>query len=177
MKYQQLETERLILRNFTPQDLPFIYNHFSSSFVSRYLYDNEPPANIDEANEILGWAMAHTSNYIRWCIVLKESNEQIGTIGFHRYDEQNNSAEIGYDLAEKYTKKGIMSEALSCIIEHGKTAYGLHRLHASVAVNNEASNILLEKNGFLLEGICRDQYFFKDRYYDHKIWSYITDDR
>lgn len=176
MQYQQLETERLILRNFNPSDLPFVFKHFSSSFVSQYLYDNEPPQTPEEAGEILGWAMEHNSNHIRWCIVLKETSEQIGTIGFHKYDEQNNSAEIGYDLAEKYTQKGIMSEALMCIIQHGRTAYGLHRIYASVAEKNEASNRLLAKNGFALEGICRDQYFFRGTYYDHKIWSYITEE-
>lgn len=174
MNYEQLETQRLILRKFNLQDLNFVYNHFSSTFVSQYLYDNEPPQNIEEANEILGWAMDHDSNHLRWCIVLKETKEPIGTIGFHRYDEQNNSAEIGYDLTEKYTQKGLMSEALLCIMQHGKTAFGLHRIHASVAAENEASNRLLEKNGFLLEGICRDQYFFRGTYYDHKIWSYIS---
>lgn len=177
MQYQQLETERLILRNFKPSDLPFVFKHFSNSFVSRYLYDNEPPQTPEEAGEILGWAMEQNSNHIRWCIILKETSEPIGTIGFHKYDEQNNSAEIGYDLAEEYTQKGIMSEALQCIIQHGKAAYGLHRIYASAAEENDASNRLLEKNGFVLEGICRDQYLFRGTYYDHKIWSYITDDR
>ncbi len=173
MKYSKLETERLMLRNFEPSDLAFIYNHFSNSFVSRYLYDNEPPSTIEEAADILNWAIDHSSNHIRWCITLKETGQQIGTIGFHKFDEQNNAAEIGYDLCEAYTRKGIMSEALQCILNHGKTAYGLHRIYASTAPDNEASNKLLETNGFQLEGVIRDQYLFRGKYYDHNLWSRI----
>lgn len=48
MQYTILETPGLILRKFKPDDLDFIFNHFNSQFVSQYLYDNEPPKNIND---------------------------------------------------------------------------------------------------------------------------------
>ncbi|MCD4669950.1 MAG: GNAT family N-acetyltransferase [Actinomycetia bacterium] len=177
MKYQKLETARLILRKFESSDLNFVFNHFKDSFVSRYLYDNEPPKNLAEAQEILDWCIDLKSDHIRWCIMLKENSKPIGTIGFQRYDNQNNSAEIGYDLLESYSKMGIMTEVLKCIIEYGHKQFGLHRIHASVAKNNLASNKFLKKNGFHLEGIIRDQYFFRGKYYDHNLLSYIHSEK
>lgn len=173
MKYEQLVTDRLILRNFISTDLDFIYNHFKDSFVSRYLYDNEPPETHSEAQEILDWCMDLDSDHIRWCILLKEDLSPIGTIGFHRYDQQNNSAEIGYDLSESFSNQGFMTESLKCIMSYGRSQYKLHRVHASVSTDNEASNKLLKKNGFQLEGMIRDQYLFRGIYYDHNLWSYI----
>lgn len=173
MKYQKLETARLLLRQFDPDDLDFIFYHFSDEYVSRYLYDNEPPRSPEEAQAILDWCREQEPDHIRWCITLKETLEPIGTIGFHRYDNQNNSSEIGYDLSSAHARKGIMTEALKCVLEYGRRQYGLHRIHGSVAVNNLASNKLLEKNGFQLEGVIRDQYFFRDSYYDHNLWSFI----
>lgn len=177
MKYKRLETDRLILRNFSSEDLDFIYRHFSDSYVSKYLYDNEPPKNLNEAHEILDWCINGGSDHIRWCIEFKEISESIGTIGFHRYDRQNNSAEIGYDLQEEYSQKGIMTEALQCVMEYGFTEFALHRVSASIALENSASNGLLEKCGFSLEGVIRDQYFFRGQYYDHNLWSYIFSPR
>ena len=173
MKYQKLETQRLILRRFEQSDLEFIFKHFKDSFVSKYLYDNEPPKNETEAQEILDWCIDLNSNHIRWCILHKEDSNPIGTIGFHRYDSQNNSAEIGYDLSEAYTQKGYMTEALNCIIKYGSKDLLIHRMYASVAINNIASNKLLESNDFQLEGILRDQYLFRGKYYDHNLWSHI----
>ena len=177
MEYQKLKTARLILRRFESIDLDFAFSHFNDSFVSRYLYDNEPPQNLAEAKEILDWCIDLKSDHIRWCIMLKENSKPIGSIGFHCYDNQNNSAEIGYDLLEAYTQMGIMTEAIKCILEYGHTQFRLHRIHASVAVNNLASNKLLEKNDFQLEGIIRDQYFFRGKYYDHNLWSYIHSEK
>jgi ribosomal-protein-alanine N-acetyltransferase len=177
MKYQRIETPRLILRNFKIDDINFVFNHFNDSFVSQYLYDNEPPKSIDKAKEILDWCIDLDSNHIRWCIILKENSSPIGTLGFHRYDNENNSAEIGYDLSNKYTNLGIMTEALKSILEYGHSQFNLHRVYASVAKENVASNKLLENNGFFLEGIIRDQYLFRGKYYDHNLWSHIQSEK
>ena len=174
MKYQKIETERLILRNFNSKDIDFIFSHFKDQYISQYLYDNEPPKNLEEAQGILDWCMNLNSNHIRWCIVLKENMKPIGTLGFHRFDKGNNSAEIGYDLSKHYIKMGIMTEALKSIMEYGYKEFGLHRIHASVAIENLSSNKLLERNGFQLEGVLRDQYFYKGKYYDHNLWAMST---
>lgn len=173
MEFMQLETPRLILRKFESSDLDFVFNHFRDEFVSLYLYDNEPPEDMNEAQEILDWCMDIKGDHLRWCLVLKETEEPIGTIGYHRYDSQNNSAEIGYDLSESQTRKGLMTEALQSIIQYGSEALSLHRIHASVALKNLASNKLLESNDFQLEGVIRDQYYFRGQYYDHNLWSHI----
>jgi len=173
MEYQRLETERLVLRKFEASDLQFILDHFREPFVSQYLYDNEPPETIEEAQGILDWCLDLNSDHIRWCIVHKEESKPIGTIGFHRYDNQNNSAEIGYDLSGSFAQRGLMSEALQSIMEYGSKSLHLHRIYGSVALDNMASNRLLESNGFHLEGTLRDQYLFRGKYYDHNLWAYI----
>lgn len=175
MKYKKLETPGLILRKFESTDLQFIYDHFRNPFVSRYLYDNEPPKDMTEAEWIHKWCMDSDSDHVRWCIIHKEESKPIGTIGFHRYDNQNNSTEIGYDLSEEYTRKGLMSEALKAIMNFGASELLLHRVYASVAIDNQASNKLLESNGFQLEGILRDQYLYRGEYYDHKLWARIME--
>ena len=178
MEYNLLESSRLILRKFEPSDLSFVFNHFGDSFVSEYLYDNEPPKNKDEAKEILDWCTDfESSSHIRWCIILKEKNIPIGTIGFHIYDQTNNAVEIGYDLSKKYTQQGYMTEAMEIVLNYGFEKYNLNRIHACVAVENFASNILLKKLGFHLEGIIRDKHFFRGNYYDHNLFSMLKKEK
>ncbi|MBN2533716.1 MAG: GNAT family N-acetyltransferase [Spirochaetales bacterium] len=178
MKFKELETNRLFLRRFKKEDINFIYTHFSNKDVSKYLYDSEPPGNIDEANCILEWCMDFNSErHIRWCILLKKGLKPIGTCGFHNYDIQNNSAEIGYDLSNIYWNKGYMSEALKKMLLYGFDDLCLNRIYACVYVENIRSNKLLEKSGFTLEGIIRDKHLFRGKYYDHNLFSLLKRER
>jgi [ribosomal protein S5]-alanine N-acetyltransferase len=178
MEYKELTTTRLVLREFMPGDLSFIYEHFSDKNVSRYLYDNEPPSNINEAKKIFQWCMdKESSDHIRWCITLKHNLKQIGTCGFHNYDNKNNAAEIGYDLSSDYWNKGYMTEALKKMLHYGYEVYSLNRIYACVYIVNIASNKLLEKLGFKHEGVIRDKHFFRGNYYDHNLYSLLRGEK
>jgi ribosomal-protein-alanine N-acetyltransferase len=174
LKLEKLNTARLYLRRFEINDLDFVYKHFSDSNVSKYLYDNEPPANIDEAKNILDWCIdIKAQTHIRWCISLKNNGIPIGTVGFHNYDKTNNAAEIGYDLSEDHWNQGYMSEALSIVLNYGFELFNLNRIYAYVYISNESSNRLLDKLGFKLEGIIRDKHLFRGVYYDHNLFSIL----
>jgi ribosomal-protein-alanine N-acetyltransferase len=53
MFYQELETERLTLKNIAPADREFIFAQFSNDKVNEYLYDAEPLTDIAGADEII----------------------------------------------------------------------------------------------------------------------------
>lgn len=174
MEFTELATDRLILRKFARSDLNFLHNHFSNSQVSEFLYDNEPPKDIEETRELLNWCMEFNSlTHIRWCITLAESSTQIGTCGFHCLDKTNNASEIGYDLLPQFWGKGYMTEALSTMLSFGFEQLDLNRIYAFVFVNNPGSNSLLKKLGFTLEGVVRDKHLFRGKYYDHNLYSLL----
>lgn len=173
----ELKTNRLLLRYFTSSDLNFVHQHFSNPKVTAFLYDNEPAETIDAAREILDWCMDSTSKtHVRWCITQIDGTNPIGTCGFHRYDSTNNAAEIGYDLFPDYWNNGYMSEALTEMLSYGFENLGLNRIYAYVFINNTASNKLLEKLGFSLEGVLREKHYYKGKYYDHNLYSLLRSD-
>lgn len=174
MEINELTTERLLLRKFRSSDLDFVYNHFSDHQVSEFLYDNEPPKDMEASREILNWCMDFESTtHMRWCISLTDNSNQIGTCGFHRFDATNNAAEIGYDLFPKYWKKGYMTEALLKMLSYGFEQLGLNRIYAFVYVDNHRSNHLLEAAGFTLEGVVREKHYYRGNYYDHNLFSLL----
>lgn len=173
MEFVKLNTDRMVLREFQTEDLTFVYNHFSDPRISKYLFDADPPGTIDDARELLNWCLDTHSNHLRWCMVSKDKNAPIGTCGFHCYDRRNNAAEIGYDLSFEKWNNGYMTEALSKLLSHGFNAGSLHRIYAYVYVHNDASNQLLQKLGFKLEGVIRDKHLYHGRYYDHNLFSLL----
>jgi ribosomal-protein-alanine N-acetyltransferase len=176
--WEELHTDRLLLRKINFEDIYFIFNHFKDEEIYKYMVDNEPISTIDEAREIIKWSHSSESNpnNNRWLILLKDSNTPIGTIGFHRWDRNNNIAEIGYDLNKMYWKQGLMSEAMGSVLEFGFNKMKLNRVQAFVHIENISSYNILRKNGFYTEGIVRDMYLYRGRYHDHFAMSLLLKD-
>jgi RimJ/RimL family protein N-acetyltransferase len=80
----------------------------------------------------------------------------IGSCGFKWWDHRNAVAEIAYELAPRYWRRGIAKEAVFAAIHHGFTTMGLARIEATVMVANQPSIQLLEGAGFTREGRLRE---------------------
>jgi ribosomal-protein-alanine N-acetyltransferase len=94
---------------------------------------------------------------------IRDSNlNLIGGIGFHlKYGLKSHKDEIGYWLAKDFWNKGIMTKVVKKFCEIGFLENNLIRIEAVVFENNPASARVLEKNGFIKEGLLR-KYLIKD---------------
>ena len=174
--WTSLETQRTILRRINNQDLDFIFGHFRDLEVCRYLVDQEPPGSAEEALQIIDWCNGNgnpNSRQNRWLIVLKETGESIGTVGFHNWDKANHVAEIGYDLSIGHWGKGIMTEVLRLVLDFGFKEMQLNRVQAFVHLQNAASYQVLMKQGFVAEGVIREKHLFRGKYYDHYLLALL----
>ncbi|WP_372365172.1 GNAT family N-acetyltransferase [Candidatus Uabimicrobium sp. HlEnr_7] len=172
MHYKKLFSKHLLLRKFHKGDIDFIFKHFSDANVTRFLYDQEPLKSIEEASKLLSWVMDFDSqDHIRWCITLKDI--PIGTCGFHLYDAEMKSAEIGYDLAYQHWNKGYMTEALNVVLHHAKQNLQLHTVNACVATDNTFSQKLLQKLKFVLVKTDPNKHLYRGKYYPHHIYSLV----
>jgi len=83
------------------------------------------------------------------------------------------SAEIGYWLAEEYWGRGIAAEAVAAMCRIGFERYGLARIFAAVFAYNAASCRVLEKCGFVMEGLLRKSVYKNGRFFDSCLYSLI----
>ncbi len=172
--FPDLETERLILRRFTAQDIDFVFRHFSDPRVAECLLDEPPVADRAQAQAIIDFYLEPDGeSYNRWLVERKADHQPIGTCGFHKWAKGQQRAEIGYDLSPAAWGQGYMSEAVRCALVHGFGPMGLHRVEALVAVGNEPSVRLLKRFGFQQEGLLRDYFFLNGRFYDHYLFSLL----
>ena len=76
-------------------------------------------------------------------------------------------AELTYVVGDaRYWGKGVASFAVSKMVEFGKSKYKLNKLHAGLASANFRSKRVLEKNGFVLEGIRKKHLFYNKEFFD-----------
>ena len=173
-----LETERLELRLMEADDLAFVFQHFSSIEINRYLLDEEPVQTMEQAQEIIDFYIPPEGRlHNRWILTLKEDGTPIGTCGFHKWDQRNHHAEIGYDLGTAHWGKGYMTETLQAALLYGFEKMELNRIEAIVYPENTASLRLLERLGFQKEGLLRQFFRHGKQYYDHWLLSLLKEER
>jgi ribosomal-protein-alanine N-acetyltransferase len=109
-------------------------------------------------------------------MVLKETREMIGTLGFHRFNRRDSCVEAGCDLMKSYWGLGFMTEALTSLIKYGFEEMGLNRIEATTNSKNTRSIELIERMGFKKEGVLRRKYFYKNQYHDDIIYSLLREE-
>jgi ribosomal-protein-alanine N-acetyltransferase len=170
MFYQELETERLILKNISPTDREFIFAQFSNEKVNEYLYDEELLTDISRADEIIDFfTQPEPRDHHRWIIVRKSDQVKIGTCGFHLFEGNKCSAEIAYDLNDSYWGKGYAREALAKIISFAKNSMKLKQVYARIFTKNDRSIKLVEHFGFKKTG--EKNLVFRNKEYLHYIYT------
>ncbi len=154
---ERLETERLILRRFDVSDAENMFlNWASNKKVTEFLTWN-PHASADDTKQLLTeWVNAYNEpNYYQWAIVLKDSDQPIGSISAVNIKENIGEVEIGYCIGEKWWHRGYTSEAFKRIIEFLFQEVGVKRIFAVHAIENPNSGKVMQKCGLSYEGRLR----------------------
>lgn len=151
-----IETDRLILRRFELSDAPAMFaNWASDDEVTTYLtWPTHADVSVTEGILEKWGAQYGQDDCYRWAIVLKENGPQpIGSIDGCRWHEDGTVLEIGYCMGRRWWHQGIMSEALSAVIDFLFHQVSIRRILALHDVNNPHSGGVMRKCGMNFEGI------------------------
>ena len=85
------------------------------------------------------------------------------------------SAAIGYWVAPWRRRQGIATRAIGLAVREAFDRLGLHRLHATVDVDNRPSWLALERNGFSRVGVIRGFALVGGRWRDHHLYQLTAD--
>lgn len=80
----------------------------------------------------------------------------VGRINLSVLGSDRKTAELGYRIGEKYTNLGYASEAVKLVLDKAFTTYGLNRIIAGTATDNQASKRVLLKNGFTFSRVIEN---------------------
>ncbi|NRB46632.1 MAG: GNAT family N-acetyltransferase [Saprospiraceae bacterium] len=146
-----LETERLILRQFSLEDDAFIVELLNSPGWLAYIGDRGVKTLTDARAYLVGGPMAsfETHGFGLAMVALRETGEGIGMCGLIKRDSLPD-VDIGYALLPAFTGQGYAFEIASATVDHAREQHGLRRLLAITDQENVASIKLLKKLGMQL---------------------------
>lgn len=147
-----LETQRLILREFKENDLTDFYEYASVDGVGE-MAEWSHHENIETTKEILNSFIKDNKVF---AIVYKENNKVIGSLGVEKYGMEEKLDEfkdlygrsIGYVLSKNYWGKGLMKEAVKCVINYLFDECNLDFIICGYYLFNNQSKRVQEKCGF-----------------------------
>lgn len=152
-----IETERLILRRFTVEDVqPAFRNWTSDGRVTEFLrWPTHQDISITESI-LREWIEGYKDNsFYQWAIELKEINEPIGTISVVGIAEKTKKVHIGYCIGSKWWNKGYTSEAFSSIIPFLFDEVKAGRIESQHDPKNPNSGRVMKKCGLVYEGTLK----------------------
>lgn len=143
-----VETPRLVVRRFTPDDAPFLLGLFNEPSFIANIGDRGIRTVEDARRFIIDVPMTSYAQrgYGHFRVDLKGTGEVIGTCGLIRRDYINET-DVGFAFLPAYWGAGYAYEAALAVMEFGRTRVGLQRIVAVVSPHNTASIRLLEKLG------------------------------
>ena len=155
----RLETERLILRDYTEEDKEALIRNINDLDVSQWLRVVPYPYTQKDAD----WFINHTKEVAakvpregyNFALEDKASGEFLGAAGMSHIDEFSGTCTTGYWLGKTHHRKGYMYEAMVELIRFAFEDLKLRRLDIEADVDNAASNGLIKKLGFQYEGLRR----------------------
>ena len=172
--FQNLETPRLLLRRVTADDAASVFELRSNPETMRYI-PRPLATSIEEALQHIEMINSKIENNegINWAITLKGNPKLLGIIGHYRIQPENYRAEIGYMLLPEYHGMGIVTEAIKAALIYGFEEMKLHSIEAIIDPDNIASEMVLQKNGFVKEAHILENEFFDGKFIDTVIYSLL----
>jgi [ribosomal protein S5]-alanine N-acetyltransferase len=170
-----LESERLILRKLTLNDIDDIFSFTSLPETSKIL-SWYPHANRKVTLKFVQGVIEKYENNVasQWAIELKSIKKVIGIAGFIQLLPEHARAEIAYVLSPLYQNKGYMTETLKMVISYGFTSMKLNRIEAKCEIDNHSSERVMQKIGMHLEGTFTHYLKRKGLFRDYKFYVIIN---
>jgi RimJ/RimL family protein N-acetyltransferase len=146
---QPIQTSRLLLRAWRPEDLPEYSRINSDPEVMRYLGG---PLTSDETHAQVERFQRHwaTWGYGRWAVEHLADGRLIGFVGLSNHPWYPDEVEIAWRLDRAYWGRGLATEGAAAVLRHAFEELGLDSLISFADRDNVASWRVMEKSGLRL---------------------------
>jgi ribosomal-protein-alanine N-acetyltransferase len=167
-----LRGQLITLRKLVSSDAASIRLNADDPQIARYMPRLPHPYSIYEARKwiVTTHRLARQDKAYNFGIEDQKSGRIVGMIGLRNINRQDKNAEVGYWVGRSYQGRRYATEALRLILGFAFGRLRLVRVYAVVHQQNIASFRLLEKSGFVREGIWRKASFINRRWRD--VYSY-----
>ncbi|MGQ4584449.1 GNAT family N-acetyltransferase [Lysobacter sp. F60174L2] len=172
-----LEGPRIRLRGFRDGDLQDFYAVHSDPLVNRY-WSFPAWTEVSQARDYFASAIGgrDAGRMLCWAIAEREGDRLIGSTTLFTINREQGRAEIGYALRASHWGQGYAQEALRMVLGHAFGTLGLRRIEADIDPRNAGSCRLVERMGFIREGLLRDRWCVAGETSDSAIYGLLADE-
>lgn len=147
-----IETDRLILRPFTPDDAAFVYALYNEPSFLRFIGDRgvhsvEAARAYIESGPLASYERNGFGLYV---VERKAGGAAIGVCGLLKRDMLD-APDVGFAFLPAFWSQGYGFESASAVLAFARSTLGLRRILAITSPDNAASIALLGKLGFVFE--------------------------
>ena len=175
----RLETPRLILREYTEDDVPAVLAYQGDPRYLRYYPWQE--RTFDDVQRFvrrfIDWQAESPRRRFQLAVLLRESGALIGSCGVRRKPNDDTEADIGFELSPEHWGRGYATEAATAMAAFAFRDLGMHRLSSWCIAENAASARVLVKLGMSLEDRLTATERFKGRDWDTLLYGMTREHR
>lgn len=175
MKKKSLVGERVLLRPFSVDDLPYIQKWSNDAELRRLIGEVAPMSRVDTEKwyrELLA-----DKDRVWFAIVLKKDDRVIGEAGLLRMFRPWRNTDMTVIIGEKDEwGKGYGTEVGHLLLHYAFRQLGFHRISIGVVGFNMRALKFWESLGFKKEGVRRDNYYYDNEYSDGIMMSILEDE-
>jgi [ribosomal protein S5]-alanine N-acetyltransferase len=170
-----LRSPRLLLRDFTLEDWQDVHAYASRPEVCRFQAwgPNTPEESRAYVEGVVALAQARPRTGFHLAVVFPSTGTVIGAGGLDIRSQRFRIGEISYIIHPEYWKRGFATEVAHTLLTLGFTSLSLHRICATCAPRNLASEHVLQKLGMRYEGRMRETMFIRDGWRDSLLYSLL----
>jgi RimJ/RimL family protein N-acetyltransferase len=178
MKKIELETERLVLREFKATDWKAVHEYARDPDVVKFM--EWGPNSAEETQSFIDRCLdlqrQNPRMAFEFAVTLKSDGTLIGAAGMRLNPGNTNTADIGYCYNKKYWRQGFAAEACLRLMELGFVDLDLHRIWATCDAENDGSAAVLRKCGMRQEGHFKKERNIKGRWRDTLFFAILREE-
>ena len=176
----ELHTARLLLRELTPADLEAVHRLHSLPEVDEFNTLGIPDSLATTERLLADWlTQPRATPRTGYVLVAQRASTQefVGLIALNLGKAHFKNAEVWYKLLPTHWGQGLTTEALTALVTFGFDHLHLHRIEAGCAVENVASQRVLEKAGMTREGRKRQVLPIRGDWVDNYFFAILAADK
>jgi [ribosomal protein S5]-alanine N-acetyltransferase len=170
----EIVTPRLILREFTPEDLPALLAHHADPRLHEFYGPEDLGEDLarDLVARFIRWAAESPRRNYQLAIARREdSSTSIGSCGVRLEGCEAGMAELGLQLAPDQWGRGFAAEAARAILNFGLHDLNLQEIHGVTVTENTRVQRLVDKLGFTRVETRPGPGWMRDRGWSETVWK------
>ena len=172
----KIKVDDFLIRKLKKSDASSLYKNVKDKEIVRYTLNIPHPYQKKDAAEFIGRSIKEWNEGKSYVFGIEIDKEIVGICSINNIDKESRHGTLGYWLGKKYWGQKFMSKAAKAVVDFGFKELKLHRIEVTHFAENIASQKIIQKLGFKLEGKEREKIFRFGRWHDHLLYGLLEQD-